>query len=174
MHPQRSSGPSLMVSPSGLISAVALGIVIVGCNPPLGAPTVPAEVVTPTTIGLIESSELRDEGRLVELEDGSSVLLPTSAVDLTGPAADGRLLIVGQGGSAAPDGGVWYAAVHSWSPDCFRIVANGEVRGEWMALSEGFSLRLSDDWDEPETTFVGSPIRGFCLDDSGAVVQPYP
>jgi hypothetical protein len=58
-------------------------------------------------------------------------------------------------------------------PECFYIPANGEVRGERMALSEGFSLPLSDHWDEPETTFVQSPVVGFCLDDSGTVVRPY-
>jgi hypothetical protein len=42
-----------------------------------------------------------------------------------------------------------------------------------MALSEGFSLALSDEWDQPETTFVQSPVVGFCLDDSGTVVRPY-
>jgi hypothetical protein len=42
-----------------------------------------------------------------------------------------------------------------------------------MALSDGFSLPLSEDWSETETTFVNSPPVAFCLDDSGAVVRPY-
>jgi hypothetical protein len=146
---------------------------VVGCNPPLGAAGVPDDVVAPTTIGVIATSEQQDDGRLVTLEDGTAVLLPNGATDLTGPPADGRLLIVGEGRPAAPDGGVWYAAVAALPSGCFDLPANGEVRDDRMALSEGFSLPLSDEWDETETTFVNTPVVGFCLDDSGAVVRPY-
>lgn len=144
-----------------------------GCDPPLGAPSVPEDVVVPATIGVIATSEQQGDGRLVTLEGDSTVLLPNGATDLTGPAADGRLLIVGEGGPAAPDGGVWYAAVRALPSGCFDLPANGEVRGDRMALSLGFSLPLDDEWDETETTFVETPVVGFCLDDSGTVVRPY-
>lgn len=160
---------------SGQTAVVLAGLALVmaGCDTPLGAPAVPDEVAVPITIGMIATSEQRDEGRLVTLEAGSTVLLPNAATDLTGPAADGRLLIVGEGRPAAPDGGVWYAAVPVLPSGCFDLAANGEIRGDRMALSLGFSLPLSDDWDETETTFVELPPVGFCLDESGAVVRPY-
>jgi hypothetical protein len=163
-----------LTSPARLVAVpVIVALLSTGCDPPLGAPPVPDEVAIPTTTGLIARSEQRDDGRLVTLEDGSSVLLPNGATDLTGPAADGRLLIVGDGRPAAPDGGVWYAAVPSWPSGCFYLDANGQVRSDRMALSLGFSLPLSDEWEEAETTFVQSPVVGFCLDNAGAVVGTY-
>jgi hypothetical protein len=115
-----------------MAAVIAVAMVVAGCDPPLGAPAVPDDVVIPTTVGIIATSEQRDDGRLVSLEDGSTVLLPNGATDLTGPAADGRLLIVGEGGPPAPDGGVWYAAVAQLPSGCFDLPANGEVRGtEW-------------------------------------------
>lgn len=155
------------------VGAILVGcaLVVTACQLPLGAPQAPDEVVVPTTIGLIATSEQEDDGRLVILEDGSRVLLPNGAADLTGPAADGRLLILGQGGPRAPDGGVWYAAVRALPSECFDLPANGVVRGDRMALSLGFSLELNDEWDEAETTFVETPVVGFCLDDSGTVVR---
>lgn len=157
------------------VALAGLALIVMACDPdrPLGAPTVPDEVVVPLIIGVIASSEQTDDGRLVTLDDGGTVLLPNAATDLTGPAADGRVLIVGEGRPAAPDGGVWYAAVHALPSGCFDLAANGEVRGDRMALSLGFSLPLGDDWDEAETNFVESPPVGFCLDGSGAVVRPY-
>jgi hypothetical protein len=134
---------------------------------------VPDNVATPDTIGIIASSQQEDDGRLVTLEDGSRILLPNDATDLTGPAADGRLLITGEGGPAAPDRGLWYAAVPRWPSGCLYLESNGVVRGDRMALSLGFSLPLDDGWDEAETTFVETPVVGFCLDDSGTVVRPY-
>ena len=153
--------------------ALPVALLSTACDPPLGAPPVPDEVAIPATIGLIAESEQRDDGRLVTLEDGTRVLLPNGGTDLTGPAADGRLLVVGEGRPPAPDGGVWYAAVPSWPSGCFYLDANGEVRGDRMALSLGFSLPLSDAWSETETTFVQSPVVGFCLDRTGAVVGTY-
>lgn len=155
-----------------VMTTVAL-LIVTGCDPPLGAPTVPEDVAVPSTVGVVGEIAQQSDGALVTLEDGGTVLLPNGARDLTGPAEVGRLIIVGHGGPDAPDRSVWYAAVRSWGPDCFRIVANGEIRGGRMALSEGFSLPLSDRWDETETSFVSSPVRGFCLDDFGAVVRPY-
>jgi hypothetical protein len=155
-----------------VLAGFALGVT--ACQFPLGAPQVPDDVAIPDTIGIIASSQQEDDGRLVTLEDGTRVLLPNDATDLTGPAADGRLLIIGQGGPAAPDGGVWYAAVPLRPSGCFILSrANGEIRGDRLALSLGFSLPLSDQWDESETTFVQSPPVGFCLDDAGTVVRPY-
>lgn len=148
-------------------------VLAAACNPPLGAPTVPEDVVTPTTIGIISTSEQRDDGRLVTLRDGSGLLIPIGATDLTGPAADGRLLIMGEGSPAAPEGGVWYAAVRALPSGCFDLPANGEVRGDRMALSLGFSLPLNDEWDETTETFVETPVVGFCLDAEGTVVRPY-
>lgn len=81
--------------------------------------------------------------------------------------------MVGEGGPAESAGGVWYAAVRAYPSGCFYIDANGEVQGDRLALSEGFGLPLSPDWNETETRFVKSPPVGFCLDDSGAVVRPY-
>lgn len=81
--------------------------------------------------------------------------------------------IVGGGEPAAPDGGVWYASLPALPSGCYRIVANGEIRGDRMALSNGFSLPLSDAWDDPDRRFVSSPVRGFCLDDEGAAMRPY-
>jgi hypothetical protein len=167
MRPTDITGPIALV-------LTGLALMATACDPPLGAPVVPDDVVVPTTIGVIVTSEQTDDGRLVTLEDGGTALLPNAATDLTGPAADGRLLIVGEGGPAAPDGGVWYAAVPMRPSGCFVLSrANGEVRGDRMALSEGFSLPLSDEWTEAETSFVQSPPVGFCLDESGAVVRPY-
>ena len=155
-----------------LARVLFVGIVAAGCDTPLGAPTAPSDVVVPTTIGLIARIEQRNEGELVTLEDGKTVLLPNVAHDLTGPTEDGRLLIVGEGRPANPDGGVWYAAVRAQPSGCFRIAANGEVRGDRLALSEGFSLPLSEAWAESETSFVEDALAGFCLDESGAVVRP--
>jgi hypothetical protein len=134
---------------------------------------VPDEVAIPDTIGIVSSIDQEPEGARVTLEDGATVLLPNGSRDLTGAAEVGRLLIVGEGRPADPDGGVWYAAVRAFPSGCFDLPGNGEVRGDRMALSLGFSLPLSDDWDETETTFVESPSVGFCLDESGAVVRPY-
>lgn len=158
------------------VEAVLAGFAALGvaaCQLPLGAPQVPDDVAIPATIGIIASSQQSDDGRLVTLEDGSRILLPNDATELTGPAADGRLLITGGGKPAAPGGGVWYAAVPRWSSDCLYLAANGEVRGDRMALSLGFSLPLSNQWSEAETIFVETPSVGFCLDDAGAVVRPY-
>lgn len=148
---------------------------VTACDPdrPLGAPTVPDEVVVPLIIGVIAAIDQEAEGALVTLEDGATVLLPNGARDLTGQAEVDELLIVGGGRPADSDGGVWYASVRALPSGCFDLPANGEVRGDRMALSLGFSLPLSEDWVEAETTFVESPPVGFCLDDSGAVVRPY-
>jgi len=152
-----------------------LALAVTACHPdrPLGAPGVPDDVVVPITIGMIAAIDQEAEGARVTFEDGETVLLPNGARDLTGQAEVDELLIVGEGRPAAPDGGVWYAAVRALPSGCFRLSANGEVRGDRMAFSLGFSLPLSDDWDETETTFVELPPVGFCLDDSGAVVRPY-
>jgi hypothetical protein len=151
-----------------------LALIVAACDPPLGAPAVPEDVALPTTIGVIAEIDQGTEGAMLALESGATVLLPIGARDLTGQAEVGRLLILGEGMPAAPDGGVWYAAVPSRPSGCFVLSrANGEVRGDRLALSLGFSLPLSDEWSEAETTFVQSPPVGFCLDDSGAVVRPY-
>jgi hypothetical protein len=42
-----------------------------------------------------------------------------------------------------------------------------------MAVSEGFSLPLSDDWSEAETSFEQSPPVGFCLDTPARSLRPY-
>ena len=156
------------------MTAVTLTIALVaaGCDVPLGAPDVPDEVVAPSTVGVITDLAQQDDGVLATLDDGSTVLLPIGARDLIGGPEIGRLLIVGEGGPAESTEGVWYAALRALPSGCFDLPVNGEVRGERMALSVGFSLPLSDTWSETETRFVNSPPVGFCLDESGAVVRP--
>lgn len=63
---------------------VGCALVVTACQLPLGAPQVPDDVAIPDTIGIIASSQQEDEGRLVTLEDGSRVLLPNDATELTG------------------------------------------------------------------------------------------
>jgi hypothetical protein len=145
-----------------------------GCDQPLGAPTVPTDVVAPTTVGMIAKSEQRDDGILLTLENGETVVLPPDATDLTGQPNDGELVIVGTGGPAESSSGVWFAAVRAYSSGCFELTANGEVRGDRMATSFGFSLPLSEDWSETDRSFVNLPPVGFCLDESGEVVGTYP
>ena len=143
------------------------------CETPWGAAQVPDDVAVPQTVGIISFIEQGRAGASVTLQEGGKVLLPNGAPDLTGAAEVGRLLIMGEGRPAAPDGGVWYAAVPLWPQGCFYLESNGEIRGDRMALSLGFTLPLSDEWDEAEAWFVEYPTIGFCLDDSGAVVRPY-
>lgn len=151
--------------------ALAGAFLLAACEQPLGAADVPEDVVEPATIGVVADLERGDDGALTTLGDGREVLIPNGAKELSGPAEEGALLIVGRGGPAGSDEAVWYASLQSGPSGCYWIAANGEVRGQRMALSEGFSLPLSDDWAEAETVFINSPTVEFCLDASGAVVR---
>lgn len=153
-------------------AAWAGAFLLSACDQPLGAADIPDHVVEPETIGVVASLDRRDEGALATMDDGREVLIPNGARELTGPAEESALLIVGTGGPAGSDDGVWYASLRSEPSGCYWIAANGEVRGQRMALSEGFSLPLSDEWGEAETVFINSPTVEFCVDASGAVVRP--
>lgn len=157
---------------SGTTAALAGALLLSACDQPFGAANVPEHVVEPATIGVVASLARRDDGALATMADGSEVLIPNGARELTGPAEESALLIVGTGGPAESDDGVWYASLRSGPSGCYWIAANGEVRGQRLALSAGFSLPLSDQWDEAETVFINSPTVEFCVDASGAVVRP--
>ena len=159
-------------APFWIGAALAGALLLSACDQPLGAADVPEDVVEPATIGVVASLARRDEGALATMDDSREVLIPNGAKELTGPAEEGALLIVGMGGPAESDDAVWYASLRSGPSGCYWIAANGEVRGQRMALSEGFSLPLSDQWGEAETVFINSPTIEFCIDASGAVVRP--
>lgn len=151
---------------------MASAFLLAACDQPLGAADVPEDVVEPATVGVVANLERRDEGALATMDDGREVPIPSGATELAGPAEERALLIVGMGGPAGSDDGVWYASLRPGPSGCYWIAANGEVRGQRMALSDGFSLPLSDQWDESETVFINSPTVEFCVDASGAVVRP--
>ena len=83
-------------------AATVLLALATGCDTPLGAPTVPDDVVAPTTVGLIAKAEQKDHGVLLTLEHGGTVLLPLGATDLTGQPNDAELVIVGTGDLRSP------------------------------------------------------------------------
>ena len=122
-------------------AATLLAALATGCDTPLGAPTVPDDVVAPTTVGLIAKAEQQDDGVLLTLENGESVLLAPDATDLTGQPNDGELVIIGTGAPAESRSDVWYAALRSYSSGCFQLTANGEVRGDRMATSSASAFR---------------------------------
>lgn len=134
------------------------------------ADEVPTEVAEPSVIGVIEDYEQRGDGAFLELDTGETVLIPPRSRELTGPVETGRLLIVGEGRPPADDGDQWFASIRASPSGCFPIAANGEVRGDRLVLSEGFSVALSEEWDETEARFVDSPPVGFCLNSSGEAV----
>ena len=153
---------------------VAALFILVGCETPLFAEGVPDDAVRPTVIAIVADSEQRGADRLVTLTDGRHVTLDADAIALSGGAADGNLLIVGEGGPKGAEGQTWYVGVFPAGPDCFDLSANGVVRGERLATSYGFSLPLSAQWDETETRFIKVPAVGFCLNERGEVVSAYP
>lgn len=157
----------------GLLAAIGSMLMLFGCDTPLGAVDVPDSVAMPTSIGVMKEAGVSNAGASVTLEDGQHLLIPRGAVELTGAPNVGELLITGSGREANPDGGPWYASIPRSGSGCFLIAANGEVRGDRLALSLGFSVPLSDRWDETETRFVESPSVGFCLDAEGRAVRPY-
>ena len=155
---------------SVLLAVVTPAVVLSVCGV---ATEVPAAVTEPSVIGVIEVYEQTSDGALLTLEGGETVLLPPGSRELTGPVETGRLLIVGEGGPGPLAGDWWYSSLRRWPSGCFEIASNGEVRGERLALSEGFSVPLSDEWNETEVRFVDSPAVGFCLDSSGEAVRTY-
>lgn len=144
-----------------------------GCDTPWFAEAVPDEVVEPAVVGVVADSEQRGSERIVTIKDGTQFTLTPDAVSLGAAVAEGFLLIAGHGGLKVADE-VWYTGVAPASPGCFDLNANGEVRDGRMALSHGFSLPLSEEWDETETEFVSTPALGFCLNAQGEVVAPNP
>ncbi len=136
--------------------------------------SVPDDVVEPVVVGVVADSEQQGSERIVTLEDGTQFSLTPDAVSLGAAVAEGFLLIAGHGGPKVADDDVWYSGVPPASSGCFDLSANGEVRDGRMALSHGFSLPLSEDWEETETEFLSTPARGFCLNAQGEVVSPNP
>ncbi|MGH2385048.1 MAG: hypothetical protein ACRDGB_08380 [Candidatus Limnocylindria bacterium] len=107
------------------------------------------------------------------LEDGRVVVISHEAQRLAGPtAAEGELLIYGEEPLPDGEGGPWIVGVRGYPNGCYLITANGEIRGDRMALSLGFSLPLADDFDtegRSGRTFVDAPTNSFCLDADGQV-----
>lgn len=157
----------------GMLAAIVSTLVLFGCDTPLGAVDVPDSVAIPTSIGVMREVVFPRTGASITLEDGETVEIAHGASELTGPLNEGALLIAGHGGPADKQGAGWYASVPARSPDCYFVSVNGEVRGDRLALSLGFSVPLSARWDETETRFVESPSVGFCLDEEGRAVRPY-
>ena len=150
--------------------AVAIALFTGGCDL-LGTAEVPDEVATPSVVGVIESRDRQADGTHIELRDGTTLVIPNGATVIAGVAEERELLIYGEDGIPGRSEGPWYAAVSRLSSGCYDVPVNGEVRGDRMALSYGFSLPLSDEWSETETEFIQSPPVGFCLDESGAVTR---
>lgn len=153
-----------------------------GCN----APRPPEQAVEPSIVGVVDSIAHSTEGRIV-LVDGTEITWDQVAFEITTRSgAAGDLLIYGteplEGGEAP-----WMimvppsvATVRNGPPErsegrpaCYQLLANGEVRGDRMALSTGFSLPLADPnhelWQQGE--FVDYPMRHFCLDEAGQVLS---
>lgn len=162
----------------GLVLTVLAATPFAGCNPPRP----PATTVEPTIIGVVESvAHARGDG--IRLEDGTEITWDEVAVELSERSGEnGDLMIYG---TDPTDGGEapWILFVppsvqtieqgREVRPACYLLSANGEVRGERMALSTGFSLPLADPnhpmWDQGE--FVDEPMRHFCLDAAGHVLS---
>jgi len=159
---------------AALLSLV-IALLLTGCRDPLGAPGVPDEAAFPSVIGIVKGLEREPDGVLVELADGSSVLVPNGANDLTGSIELGRLVFYGESGLAGDNDGPWFAAIRSLPSGCYRVPVNGEVRDDRLALSLGFSVPLSEEWpeNETETRFVNSPPVGFCLNEAGEADGTY-
>jgi hypothetical protein len=138
-----------------------------GCNPPRP----PESVVEPTLIGVVESIGHDSRGR-IRLVDGAEITWDEVSFEITGRSgAEGDLFIYGtdpvEGGDAP-----WMIMVPPCArPACFRLDANGEIRGDRMALSTGFSLPLADPDDEQweQGEFIDYPMRDFYLDEAGRV-----
>lgn len=154
--------------------AVVATFLLVACETPLFAESVPDDAVIPSVVGIIVDSEQRGADRVVTVTGGDQVTLTTDAIALGGATADGNLLIAGEGGPKASEGQMWYAGVSQWGEGCFQLSANGVVRGERLATSYGFSIPLSGQWNEAETRFIDVPAVGFCLNERGEVVSAYP
>ncbi|HEX2766000.1 MAG TPA: hypothetical protein VHR55_05150 [Candidatus Limnocylindria bacterium] len=149
-----------------------------GCNPPRP----PAEVVEPTIVGVVESIAHDTRGRIL-LVDGTEITWDQVAFEITTRAgSEGDLLIYGtdpiDGGEApwmimVPPSVATVGEGSSARPACYRLLANGEVRGDRMALSVGFSLPIADPsdnrWQQGE--FIDYPMRDFCLDEAGRVLS---
>jgi len=149
-----------------------------GCNPPRA----PDRVVEPTIIGVVEEIG-RDSRGSIRLDDGTEITWDQVAFEITGRGgSEGDLFIYGtepiEGGDAP-----WMILVYpsvttvgegtDARPACYLLQANGEVRGDRMALSTGFSLPLADPsdntWQQGE--FIDYPMRDFCLDEAGRVLS---
>ena len=153
---------------------LAVVVVSTACQTPLGAQPVPDEVATPSVVGVISSREIRDDGRLLTLATGVELLLPFDATELYGLAGEEKLIVFGTGGPAVSESNTWYAVFSERGSGCYEMPANGEVRGERLATSLGFSVPLSAEWTESEDVFVNSPQVGFCLNESGEATSAYP
>lgn len=149
-----------------------------GCNPPRP----PDTVVEPTIIGVVDDIS-RASGGFIRLEDGTEITWDEIAFEIGGRSgSEGDLFIYGtepiEGGDApwmiilAPS----TSTVGEGSdarPACYFLQANGEVRGDRLAFSTGFSLPLvdptDDQWQQGE--FIEYPMRDFCLDEVGRVLS---
>jgi hypothetical protein len=167
------SQTQLLIIKTLTAGALMVALVATACDTPFVAEQVPDDIVSPTVVGLIADTESLRAELLVILEDGPEISLASNSVHLTGALLAGNLFIAGQGGPRASDGRTWYVGVSARPSGCFYLNANGEVRGERMAFSYGFSLPLSDEWSEQETIFIDSPSVGFCLNENGEVDSPY-
>jgi hypothetical protein len=134
------------------------------------SPAVPDDVARPSVIGIVTDITQQRDGVLVGFEGGGTHLVPIGAAELTGTIEEGRLLIYGD--EPRPNGpSPWFAAVRGDPSGCFRVPVNGEIRDNRLALSLGFSVALSEDWDEAGESFVEAPPVGFCLNERGEAVR---
>jgi hypothetical protein len=156
----------------GLAAATAL--LAAACDIPLGAQPVPDDVVAPSVVGLITSAVTRGDARLVTLATGEELRVPVNATELYGLPGPEKLILIGTGGPAKSDSDTWLAVFSEQGAGCYRLPANGEVRGKWLATSLGFAVLLSDEWDETERRFFNSPEVGFCLNEEGEAWRAYP
>jgi hypothetical protein len=153
-----------------------LGVLLAAtaCDTPLGVQSVPDEVVAPSSAGLITSAETRGDVHLVMLATGEELRVPVGATELYGLPGPGRVILFGSGGPATSDTDTWFAVLSQYGSGCYELPANGEVRGDRLATSLGFSVPLSDEWNETEDRFVDSPAVGFCQNDQGEAWRARP
>ena len=157
----------------GLLAAAAM-LAVAACDAPLGAQPVPDEVVAASSAGLVTSAEISGDARLLTLAGGEELLIPLDATELYGLPDEGELILFGRDGPANSDTDTWFASFSEQGSGCYELPANGEVRGDRLATSLGFSVPLSDEWNETAHVFVDSPAVGFCLNESGQAWRAYP
>ena len=137
-------------------------LALVGCSDK------PADPVTPTIVGVVESSD--DElvqTPVVQLSDGTNYDL-TGATPLVGRGPrQGELLIAGE----QNDGERWYHALTADDSRCpFRV--SGKLWEEPDAVVLEFGLRLlkADDYEPPDLPLESYGGLLLCVNEHGEVI----